>query len=143
MRSSVRNQNTNPVPVAATATKWLLLACAATFGSIFAFNTLSPISVLLGIIVAIAVIGLNFAESYLVRFSVAALTDGVGLRICRSRRWRAITRARIHMDNKCRSTNSRTNQRKHSLAAGSRSKASGESCSVNHRAEQKAQATQS
>ena len=78
MRSSVRNQNTNPVPVAATATKWLLLACAATFGSIFAFNTLSPISVLLGIIVAIAVIGLNFAESYLVRFSVAAWRFGFG-----------------------------------------------------------------
>lgn len=66
------------LPIAASATKWLLLVCAATFGSIFAYNTLSPISTLLAAIVAIAVIGLNFAESYLVRFSVAAWRFGFG-----------------------------------------------------------------
>ena len=57
-------------------TKWLLLCTAASFGSIFAYNTLSPISVILAVIVAIAVIGLNFAEGYLVRFAVASYRFG-------------------------------------------------------------------
>ena len=64
------------VPVAITLTKWLLLCAAACFGSIFAYNTLSPISVVLAAIVAVAVIGLNFAESYLVRFAVASWRFG-------------------------------------------------------------------
>lgn len=62
----------NPLSPAANLTKWLLLCAASTFGSIFAYNTLSPISVILAVIVAVAVIGLNFAEGYLVRFAVAA-----------------------------------------------------------------------
>lgn len=57
-------------------TKWLLLCTAASFGSIFAYNTLSPISVILAVIVAVAVIGLNFAEGYLVRFTVASYRFG-------------------------------------------------------------------
>ena len=64
------------VPVAITLTKWLLLCAAASFGSTFAYNTLSPISVVLAVIVAVAVIGLNFAESYLVRFAVASWRFG-------------------------------------------------------------------
>lgn len=66
----------NPVPLLATVTKWLLLACAATFGSIFAYNTLSPISALLAAIVAVSVVGLNFAEGYLVRFAIAGWRFG-------------------------------------------------------------------
>lgn len=68
--------STNPLPVAASITKWLLLCAAATFGSIFAYNTLSPVSSLLAFIMAIAVIGLNFAEGYLVRFAVASWRFG-------------------------------------------------------------------
>ena len=68
--------STHPLPLAANITKWLLLCAAATFGSIFAYNTLSPISPLLAFIVAIAVIGLNFAEGYLVRFAVASWRFG-------------------------------------------------------------------
>ena len=64
------------LPVVITLTKWLLLIAAASFGSIFAYNILSPISVLLAAIVAVAVIGLNFAESYLVRFAVASWRFG-------------------------------------------------------------------
>lgn len=73
--ANTHTQNTS-VPIAASLTKWLLLCAAASFGSIFAFNTLSPISTLLAVIVAIAVIGLNFAESYLVRFAIAAWRFG-------------------------------------------------------------------
>lgn len=63
-----------PFPIAAT--KFGLLVAAASFGSIFAYNTLSPISTVLAIIVAAAVIGLNFAESYLVQYAVAAWRFG-------------------------------------------------------------------
>lgn len=66
----------NPLPIAINITQWLLLCTAATFGSIFAFNTISSISVLLAAIVAVAVIGLNFAESYLIRFAVASYRFG-------------------------------------------------------------------
>ncbi|MGB0849507.1 MAG: hypothetical protein ACPGSM_22410, partial [Thiolinea sp.] len=40
------------------------------------YNTLSPISELLAFIVAVAVIGLNFAEGYLIRFAVAGWRFG-------------------------------------------------------------------
>ncbi|MGB0849119.1 MAG: hypothetical protein ACPGSM_20465 [Thiolinea sp.] len=66
----------SPVPMAANATKWLLLCAAATFGSLFAYNTLSPISAVLAFVVAVAVIGLNFAEGYLIRFAVAGWRFG-------------------------------------------------------------------
>ena len=70
---AIRN-NRLPFPIAATKTG--LLIAAASFGSIFAYNTLSPISVVLAVIVAMAVIGLNFAESYLVQYAVAAWRFG-------------------------------------------------------------------
>lgn len=70
--------NQSPIPLAATLTKWLLLCAAATFGALFAYNVLSPISPALGGLVAIAVIGLNFAEGYLVRFAVAGWRFGFG-----------------------------------------------------------------
>ena len=70
---AIRN-NRLPFPIAATKTG--LLVAAASFGSIFAYNTLSPISVVLAVIVAAAVIGLNFAESYLVQYAVAAWRFG-------------------------------------------------------------------
>lgn len=70
---AIRN-NRLPFPIAATKTG--LLVAAASFGSIFAYNTLSPISVVLAVIVAVAVIGLNFAESYLVQYAVAAWRFG-------------------------------------------------------------------
>ncbi|MGB0468957.1 MAG: hypothetical protein ACPGF7_15725 [Pontibacterium sp.] len=73
-RGSVMNQS--PIPVAATVTQWLLLCVAAAFGSIFIYNTLAPISVVLALIVAVAVIGLNFAEGYLVRFAIASWRFG-------------------------------------------------------------------
>jgi len=74
--------------VAATFTKWLLLTAAAGFGSLFAYQTLSPISTLLGVLAAVVVIGFNFADGYLIRFAVAgwrfgfnklALIAGVGV----------------------------------------------------------------
>ena len=68
--------NHSPIPLAATVTQWLLLCVAAAFGSIFIYNTLSPISVVLAVIVAVAVIGLNFAEGYLVRFAIASWRFG-------------------------------------------------------------------
>lgn len=70
------HRNTDPIHFAANLTKWLLLCAAAVFGSLFAYNTLSSISELLALIVAIAVIGLNFAEGYLVRFAVAGWRFG-------------------------------------------------------------------
>jgi hypothetical protein len=70
------HRNTDPIHLAANLTKWLLLCTAAIFGSLFAYNTLSPISESLAVIVAIAVIGLNFAEGYLVRFAVAGWRFG-------------------------------------------------------------------
>lgn len=72
----MKNHYHSAVPLAVTVTQWLLLCTAATFGSIFAFNTLSSISVVLAAIVAVAVIGLNFAESYLIRFAVASYRFG-------------------------------------------------------------------
>lgn len=75
-RAIERQAASSPLPFAILVTKMALLCAAASFGSIFAYNTLSPISVILAVIVAIAVIGLNFAESYLVQFSVAASRFG-------------------------------------------------------------------
>ncbi|MGB0849327.1 MAG: hypothetical protein ACPGSM_21505, partial [Thiolinea sp.] len=66
----------DPIHLTANATKWLLLCAAAIFGSLFAYNTLSPISELLAFIVAVAVIGLNFAEGYLIRFAMASWRFG-------------------------------------------------------------------
>ena len=71
--------HTSGVPashIIATITQCLLLACAALFGSLFAFNILYPVSVVLALIVAVAVLGLNFAEGYLVRFAVAGWRFG-------------------------------------------------------------------
>lgn len=73
---------------AANFTKWLLLCAAGGFGSLFAYNILSPISPLLGALAAVVVIGFNFADSYLIRFAVAgwrfgfnrlALVSGLGV----------------------------------------------------------------
>ncbi|TXH61193.1 MAG: hypothetical protein E6Q84_03345 [Thiothrix sp.] len=61
---------------AANFTKWLLLCAAGGFGSLFAYNILSPISTLLGVLAAIVVIGLNFADGYLIRFAVAGWRFG-------------------------------------------------------------------
>lgn len=61
---------------AANFTKWLLLCAAGGFGSLFAYNILSPISPILGILAAIVVIGLNFADGYLIRFAVAGWRFG-------------------------------------------------------------------
>lgn len=72
----MKNHYDSPIPIAINITQWMLLCTAATFGSIFAFNTLSPISTILGLIVAVAIIGLNFAESYLVRFAIASWRFG-------------------------------------------------------------------
>ena len=68
--------NHSPLPIVAIATQWLLLVAAATFGALFAYNVLSPISAFLGLLVAFAVMGLNFAEGYLVRFAVAGWRFG-------------------------------------------------------------------
>lgn len=70
--------STNHTYLLTTITQWLLLATAGTFGAMFAYNTLSPISSFLAALVAVAVIGLNFAEGYLVRFAVASWRFGFG-----------------------------------------------------------------
>ena len=61
---------------AANFFKWLLLCAAGGFGSLFAYNIFSPISPLLGVLTAIVVIGLNFADGYLIRFAVAGWRFG-------------------------------------------------------------------
>jgi hypothetical protein len=56
---------------AANFTKWLLLCAAAGFGSLFAYNVLSPIHPILGLVAAVVVVGFNFAEGFLIRFAIA------------------------------------------------------------------------
>ena len=67
---------TSPPLSMADITKWFLMCAAATFGAIFAWNIISPVSVFLAVIVAVSVVGLNFAEGYLTRFCVAAWRFG-------------------------------------------------------------------
>lgn len=62
--------------VAVMVTKWLLLAAAAGFGSLFAYNILSPVSPILGVLAAVVVVGFNFADGYLIRFAVAGWRFG-------------------------------------------------------------------
>jgi hypothetical protein len=73
---------------AAKFTKWLLLCAAAGFGSLFAYNVLSPIHPILGLVAALVVVGFNFAEGFLIRFAIAgwrfgfnrlALVSGLGV----------------------------------------------------------------
>lgn len=73
-----RHAYAKPVPLPIATTQGLLLVVAGLFGSIFAWSLFSPISILLALIVAVAVavIGLNFAEGYLVRFAIAAYRFG-------------------------------------------------------------------
>ncbi|WP_020397228.1 hypothetical protein [Thiolinea disciformis] len=61
---------------AANFTKWLLLCAAAGFGSLFAYNVLSPIHPILGLVAAVVVIGFNFAEGFLIRFAIAGWRFG-------------------------------------------------------------------
>jgi hypothetical protein len=83
----MHDDNNNKV-FAANLTKWLLLCAAAGFGSLFAYNILSPIHMLLGLVAALVVIGFNFAEGFLIRFAIAgwrfgfnrlALVSGLGV----------------------------------------------------------------
>ena len=61
---------------AANFTKWLLLCAAAGFGSLFAYNVLSPIHPILGLVAALVVVGFNFAEGFLIRFAIAGWRFG-------------------------------------------------------------------
>jgi hypothetical protein len=45
-------------------------------GAIFAYNIFSPISTILGVVVAAMVIGFNFGEGYLIRFAIAGYRYG-------------------------------------------------------------------
>ena len=61
---------------ALVATKWALLSAAGLMGAIFAYNIFSPISTILGVVVAAMVIGFNFGEGYLIRFAIAGYRYG-------------------------------------------------------------------